>query len=119
MVEERRYRFTIEDVGPGPQDRFAPAYGGRSRWGRRLRAIAIGGAGTALADQTAQGTATQAPATGMSVQVAGIPILMDDGTGRLVLVDLKVPNAGDDPFLFNTSRMRMQGDAGQSYGRVR
>jgi hypothetical protein len=118
---------------------------GGGRLGRRLRAItigavlgltAIGGAGTALAVQTDQaGTTTQAPAAGMSVQVAGesgtaqltvygikdtgIPILMDDGTGRLVLVDLKVQNAGDDPFLFNTSRVRMHDDAGQSYGRVR
>lgn len=129
MVEERFTRLADEGNDGG-------SLLGRLRSiaiGAMLGLMAIGGGGAALADQV--DTATQAPAAGMSVQVAGesgtaqltvygikdtgIPILMDDGTGRLVLVDIKVQNAGDDPFLFNTSRVRMQDDAGQSYGRVR
>src|SRR5688572_18847458 len=116
MVGERFSHVLEEGNGPSAPDRLAPTYGGKTRWGRRLRAIvigvalgltAIGGSGTALVAQTGQadqtGMATQAPAAGMSVQIAGesgtaqltvygikdtgIPILMDDGAGRLVLVD--------------------------------
>ena len=145
MVEDRLSRSWDEGNGASAPDRTVPTQSGKSGLGRRLRAIAIGtmlgltaigGAGTALAEDTdLTGAATQAPAAGMSVQVAGqsgtaqltvygikdtgVPILMDDGTGRLVLVDLKVQNAGDDPFLFNTSRVQMHDDDGQSYGRVR
>ena len=62
MVEERRYRFKrLRTLARGPQDRFAGPASRRCgvARGRTSAMTAIGGAGTALADQTAQGTATR------------------------------------------------------------
>ena len=120
----------------------------RPTYGHRLRTIAIAAAvglstgvglgGATLADDDYKVAMTAAPPAGMFGQVAeddglaqftvygiretDIPGAAqdddDDGTSRYVLVDIEVRNAGDAPFVFNSTRVRLVDALGTAYTRV-
>jgi len=120
-----------------------PTYGHRLRTIAIAAAVGlstgVGLGGATLADDDDGKVAmTAAPPAGMSVQVAeddGLAQLTvfgiretdipgaaqdddDDGTSRYVLVDIEVRNAGDAPFVFNSTRVRLVDALGTAYTRV-